>query len=134
MDPLEDDDDIEWKYNPFDADHINESGETPEELLAKITFEGSPQLQTRLKVSALEFIDVFATKARRAPADIEPMKIVVDREKWRLPCNRAPLRRHFREETEGDQEASGCTPEARHYQKVVGHGMEPGPLGPEAYT
>jgi hypothetical protein len=30
--------------------------------------------------------------------DVEPMKIVVDREKWRLPCNRAPLRG----EAEGD--------------------------------
>ena len=28
LDPLEDDDDIEWKHNPFDADHVNESGET----------------------------------------------------------------------------------------------------------
>ena len=49
LDPLEDDDDIEWKHNPFDVDHVSESGETPEELMAKITFEGSPQLQTKLR-------------------------------------------------------------------------------------
>ena len=77
LDPLEDDDDIEWKYNPFDADNVNESGETPEELLAKITFEGSEYLQTKLKALVLEFIDVFATKVRRTPADVEPMKISV---------------------------------------------------------
>ena len=59
MDPLENDDDIEWKHNPFDVDCVDESGETPEELLAKITFEGSEQLQTRLQALVLEFIDVF---------------------------------------------------------------------------
>ncbi len=31
LDPLEDDDDIEWQPYPFDIDHINEAGETPEE-------------------------------------------------------------------------------------------------------
>ena len=45
----------------------------------------------------MEFIDVFATKVRRTPADVEPMKISVDEEKWRLPCNRAPPRRHSEE-------------------------------------
>ena len=94
LDPLEDDDDIEWKQNPFDVDHLSESGEPPEELMAMITFEGPPQLQTKLRALVLEFIDVFATKVRKIPADVEPMKIVVDREKWRLPCNRAPPRRH----------------------------------------
>ena len=92
LDPLEDDDDIEWKHNPFDADHVTELSETPEELMAKITFEGSPQLQTKLKALVLEFIDICATKVRKVPADVEPMKIVVDREKWRLPCNRNPPR------------------------------------------
>ena len=90
LDPLEDDDDIGWKHNPFDVDHVDESGEAPEELLAKITFEGSEQLQTKLKALVLKFIDVPATKVRRTPADVEPMKIAADNEKWRLPCNRAP--------------------------------------------
>ena len=108
MDPLEDDDDIEWKHNPFDVDHVTESGETPEEPMAKITFEGSPQLQTKLKALVLEFIDAFATKVRKVPADVEPMKIVVDREKLRLPCNRASPRRHSEE-----KQKERCTPEAR---------------------
>jgi hypothetical protein len=46
--------------------------------LSQITFEGSPQLQ--------------ATKVRR-----EPMKIVIDEDKRRLPCNRAPPRKHSKE-------------------------------------
>ena len=45
----------------------------------------------------LEFIDVFATKVRREPAAVEPMKIVIDEEKWGLPCNRAPPRKHSEE-------------------------------------
>ena len=97
LDPLEDYDDIEWKHSPFNVDHADESGETPEELLTKITFEGSEQLQTKLKSLDLEFIDVFDTKVRRTPADVEPMKIAVDEEKWRLPFNRAPPRRHSEE-------------------------------------
>ena len=65
--------------------------------LSQITFEGSPQLQKRLKALVLEFIDVFATKVRREPAAVEPMKIVIDEDKWRLPCNRAPPRKHSEE-------------------------------------
>ena len=66
---LEDDDDIEWKPNPFDLDSVTESGETSKELMAKITFEGSPQLQTKLKALVLEFIEVLATKIRKVPAE-----------------------------------------------------------------
>jgi len=72
FDPLEDDDVIDWKYNPFDE------RESPEQLMSKITFKGSPQLQTRLRALVREYIDVFATKVRREPAAVEPMKIVVD--------------------------------------------------------
>lgn len=67
-----------WKENPFEVDSLDESEETPEQLLSMITFEGSEQLQTRLKALVLEFIDVFATKVRKEPAAVEPMKIVVD--------------------------------------------------------
>ena len=46
--------------------------QTPEQLMSQITFEGSPQLQTKLKALALEFIDL-ATKVRREPAAVEPI-------------------------------------------------------------
>ena len=49
FDPLEDDDDIDWKHNPFDVDFIDDERESPEQLIFKITFKGSPQLQTRLR-------------------------------------------------------------------------------------
>ena len=70
LDSLENDDDIEWKPNPFDVDHCNEAGDTPEEIMSKITFEGSLQLQTRLKTLAREFIDVFATGGCRIHDDV----------------------------------------------------------------
>ena len=92
LDAIEDDDDIDWKHNPFDVDSVDGSEE-----MSQITFEGSPQLQAKLKALVREFIDVFATKVRREPAAVEPMKIVVDEDKWRLLCNRAPPRKHSEE-------------------------------------
>ena len=38
----DDDNDIEWKANPFDADSLDGSTETPEELMSKFTFKDSP--------------------------------------------------------------------------------------------
>ena len=78
-------------------DLIDEAVESPEQLMSQITFEGSPQLQKRLKALVLEFIDVFATKVRRKPTAVDPLKIVIDEDKWRLPCNRASPRRHSEE-------------------------------------
>ena len=43
LDAMEDDDDIEWKEDPFDRPHRAEP-ESPEELLAMIQFEGMPAL------------------------------------------------------------------------------------------
>jgi hypothetical protein len=70
--------------------------------MSKITFKGSPQLRTRLRAFVREFIDVFATEVRREPAAVEPMKIVIDEGKWRLPCNRQPPRKHS-EEKQGSE-------------------------------
>ena len=81
FDPIEDYDDIDWKHNPFVVDSIDTMGETTEQLMSQITFERSPQLQTKLKALVLEFIGVFATKVRREPAAVEPMKIVIDVDK-----------------------------------------------------
>ena len=57
---LEDDDDIDWKPNPFDVDSNDEMGSP----MSKSTFEGSPQLQISLKASVFEFIDVFASPTK----------------------------------------------------------------------
>jgi len=41
LDPMDDDDDIEWPYNPYEVEALNEASESPEELLALITIQGS---------------------------------------------------------------------------------------------
>jgi hypothetical protein len=110
-------DGIDWKYNSFDVDSIDEVIETPEQLMSQITFEGSPQLQTKLKALVLEFIDVFATKVRREPAAVEPMKIVIDEDKWRLPCNRVPPRKHSEEKQK--ELSKSRTIGTRSYQRVA---------------
>ena len=46
FDPIADDVDIDWKYNPFDVDTIDDVIETPEQLMSQITFEGSIQLRS----------------------------------------------------------------------------------------
>ena len=78
FDPIVDDDDIDWKYNPFDVDSNDGTEETPDQLMSQITFEGSSQLQAKLKALVREFINVFATKVRKDPTAVEPMKIVID--------------------------------------------------------
>ena len=40
-------------------------------------------MQSRLKALVLEFNDVFAIKVRREPAAVEPMKLSIDKDKWR---------------------------------------------------
>ena len=44
LDPIEDDDDIDWKHNPFDVDSLGAMGETPEQLMSQIIFKWSSQL------------------------------------------------------------------------------------------
>ena len=46
---LEDDDDIEWKPNRFDILPDDVKLETPDELLAMIQFEGSPEFRENLR-------------------------------------------------------------------------------------
>jgi hypothetical protein len=65
--------------------------------MSQIIFEGSPQLLTKLNALFLESIDVLAAKVRKEPTAVEPMKIVVNEDKWRVPCNLAPPRKHSEE-------------------------------------
>ena len=62
-------------------DSTDGSEETPDQLMCQITFEGSTKLQAKLKALVRKFIDAFATKVRREPASVEPMKIVIDEDK-----------------------------------------------------
>ena len=71
---MEDDDDIEWKKDPFDRPHRAEP-ESPEELLAMIQFEGTPALQGALRSLCREFKDISSTAVRSLPARVKPMVI-----------------------------------------------------------
>ena len=51
LDPLEYDDEKRALLDPFDVHAI----ETPEQIMSRITFKGSPQLQFRLKALVLEW-------------------------------------------------------------------------------
>ena len=72
----------------------NQDTETTEELLAMIRFEGSVGFQAKLRKLCEKYIDVFSTRVRHQSAKVEPMSIVVDREKWEVSRNRLPSRHH----------------------------------------
>ncbi len=72
FDPIEDDDD--WKHNPFDVDSVDDSEEV----------DVSDQTQG------------IGSRIHRC-IEVEPMKIVIVEDKWQLPCNRAPPRKHSEE-------------------------------------
>ena len=84
-----------------------------------ITFEGSEQLQTRLKTLVFEIIDVFATKVRKEPAAVEPMKIVIE-----LHLQSSSTSPTLGREAEGDTNASRCLIEVRRRQRVAGQRVE----------
>ena len=44
LDAIADDDDIEWKTDPFEMHPESANPETPDEIIAIITFAGSPEL------------------------------------------------------------------------------------------
>jgi len=43
---MDDDDDIELPYNPYEVEALSEATESPEELLALLTIQGSTWLQS----------------------------------------------------------------------------------------
>ena len=65
--------------------------ETPDEIIAMITFAGSPELQEQLRSLCREYIDIFSTSVRSLPAQVDLMVIEIDRTKWEVPRNRLPL-------------------------------------------
>jgi hypothetical protein len=97
LDAIADDDDIEWKTDPFEMRPESANPETPDEIIAMITFAGSPELQEQLRSLCREYIDIFSTSVRSLPAQVDPMVIEIDRTKWEVPRNRLPPRHHSAE-------------------------------------
>jgi hypothetical protein len=71
--------------------------ETPDEIIAMITFADSPELQEQLRSLCREYIDIFSTSVRSLPAQVDLMVIEIDRTKWEVPRNRLPPRHHSAE-------------------------------------
>ena len=111
-------------YNPFEVLHLDVKGQTI--ILVIIdAFSRWIELYPTMTTTAAEtascifqhfnrsgYPDVVNTdrgtafhneiieEVRREPAAVEPMKIVIDKDKWRIPCNRAPPRKHSEEKQE----------------------------------
>ena len=49
LDAIVDDDDIEWKTDPFEMRPKSANPESPDEIIAMITFDGSLELQEPLE-------------------------------------------------------------------------------------
>ncbi len=79
LDPIADDDDIEWKTDPFEMRPDKVNPEVPDEIIAMIKVSGSPWLQEQLRSLCRELIDIFSTSVRSLPAQVVPMVIDIDR-------------------------------------------------------
>ena len=97
LDAIADDDDIEWKKDPFEMRPESENPVTPDEIIVMITFAGSPELQKQLRSLCIEYIDIFSTSIRSLPTQVDPIVFEIDRAKWETPRNRMPPRHHSAE-------------------------------------
>ena len=64
FDAIADDDDIEWKTDPFEMRPESVNRETPDEIIAMITFEGSPEPLQRIHRHRL-YIDPVTSRTDR---------------------------------------------------------------------
>ena len=58
LDANADDDDIEWKTDPFEMRPESANPETPDKIIAMIIFAGSPELQEQLTSLCRDYIDI----------------------------------------------------------------------------
>ncbi len=83
-------DNVKWPENPFEITFVKEVD--AESLLKKIHLSGSASLQEHIYELCEEFIDIFSETVRPNPADIPPMEIKVNLEKWHSNKHRGPPR------------------------------------------
>lgn len=80
-----DEDFIEWEDDPFVQSNLEVEKKCYD-------IQGSVQLQTKIRSLCEEFDDIFTETVRDQPADIPPMEIEVDPEKWHINKHRGPPR------------------------------------------
>ena len=61
-----------WKTDLFEMRPESANPETPDEIIAIITFAGSPELQEQLRSLCREYIDIFSTSVRSLPRNRLP--------------------------------------------------------------
>lgn len=61
-------------------------------MIDRIRMLGSTTLIERIRNLCMEFADVFTDTVRPTPADVPPMRLIVDQQKWRTGKNRGPPR------------------------------------------
>ena len=96
LDFVSDTDDITYKENPFEYSPETASL-TSDQLIEKVQFNGTIDLQARIKNTCMEFSDIFSESVRPEPADVPPMDLVVDWDTWRTNKNRGPPRPQTKE-------------------------------------
>jgi hypothetical protein len=51
---------------------------------------GSADFQTAIKQLYLDFADIFCREVKSEPARVDPLKVDIEWEKWRIPRNGGP--------------------------------------------
>jgi len=82
-----DDDEINAFHNdaPWEVEVPDINNENSEKPLPK--FEGSEELQTKLKTLYSAYEDIFSIRLKEEPAKIKPFKLEVDDLQWQVPKN-----------------------------------------------
>ena len=62
------------------------------ELIDKITIEGSPKLRATIRELCLSCSNIFSCELRPEPADLQPMRLEVDVNRWFQLKHRGPAR------------------------------------------
>jgi hypothetical protein len=78
--------------------------DTIEDLMAKMTIQGSESFLARIKEIITVFRDRFSEVLSPLPADIPAMELDVDSTKWRIPQNSGPARRQSAEKQTATRE------------------------------
>ena len=67
LDPIADDDNIDWNTDPFEMRPDRVNPETPVEIIAMIKVSGSPWLKEQQRSRCRELINIFSTSVRFLP-------------------------------------------------------------------
>lgn len=84
--------DEEIDYNLKDMFAPFRAPKGTEDPIAKMTIEGSPKLQQRIKELCYLYKHIFSDKLDSRPATLTPFEIHVDKVKWETFKNRGPVR------------------------------------------